>query len=379
MVADELRIIQPEPTTSNVLRAPAEASQDYLPAAYRAVNPATRAAWNDVQPHCVFIEVTNHCNLLCETCPRTFTTYEEPKTLSWENFLKIVEQFPDMERAVLHGIGEPLLNKDLPRMIKHLKERNVYVLFNTNATLLTPEWGRALIESGLDELRCSIDGADPKTYAIIRGAPLLHKIVKNVGEFMKLQADIGASVPRTSIWMTGMKENVRELPALLRMAAQMGVPEVYLQRMVYYGDAEADAAPGMMDAGHGLFENFDDAVDRLITECEALAKELGLSFKAAGATSPKKSLEASRAPDPHPWKACMRPWTTAYITANGNALPCCISPFATTDYESLKLGNLFEQPFVEIWNDTRYQEWRKRLLSDKPHSACAGCGVNWSL
>jgi len=75
----------------------------------------------------------------------------------------------------------------------------------------------------------------------------------------------------------------------------------------------------------------------------------------------------------------MRPWTTAYITANGNALPCCISPFATTNYESLKLGNLFEQPFDTLWNDARYQRWRADLLSDQPHEACAGCGVLWSL
>src|SRR5713101_4881587 len=115
-------------------RIPVEDSRDYLPSAYRAVDPATRSAWADVQPHCVFIEVTNHCNLLCETCPRTFVTYEEPQTLSWEDFLRIVAQFPDMQRAVLHGIGEPLINHDLPRMIEYLKARNVTVLFNTNAT-----------------------------------------------------------------------------------------------------------------------------------------------------------------------------------------------------------------------------------------------------
>src|SRR5579864_8842991 len=78
-----------EVSAKDAARIPAEDSRDYLPAAYRAVNPATRGAWADQQPHCVFIEVTNHCNLLCETCPRTFTTYEEPKTLSWDNFLKI--------------------------------------------------------------------------------------------------------------------------------------------------------------------------------------------------------------------------------------------------------------------------------------------------
>jgi MoaA/NifB/PqqE/SkfB family radical SAM enzyme len=363
---------------ANAVHIPAEDSRDYLPAAYRAVDPATREAWANVQPHCVFIEVTNHCNLLCETCPRTFVTYEEPQTLSWANFLKIVDQFPAMERAVLHGIGEPLLNKELPRMVSYLKARGVHVLFNTNATLLTPEWSRQLIESGLDELRCSIDGADPRTYAAIRGAPLLHKIVKNLTEFVGTQKQMGATTPRASIWMTGMKENIGELPALLQMASQMGVTEVYVQRMVYTADAQ-EAAPGMLDAGHSLFDDFNVEIERVIAKSEILATRLGITFKASGATSPRQSLEASRKPDPHPWKACMRPWTTAYITANGNALPCCIAPFATDNYDSLKLGNLFEQPFVQIWNDERYQQWRSALLSDKPHPACAGCGVHWSL
>ncbi len=361
----------------NLAVYPTESKADYLPAAYRSVDAATRAAFAEEYPHCVFIEVTNHCNLLCETCPRTFITYEEPKTLSWDNFLKIVEQFPKMERAVLHGIGEPLINKDLPRMIAYLKARGVYVLFNTNATLLSAEWSRQLIGSGLDELRCSVDGADPKTYALIRGAPLLHKIVSNLTGFMQIQREIGASTPRASLWMTGMRENVGELPDLLRLAAKMGVPEVYLQRMVYY--YETPTAPGMMNTGHGLFDDFDEQVERLIVECEVLAKELGILFKASGATNPHASLEASNQRDQQPWKACMRPWTTAYITANGNALPCCISPFATQDYESLKLGNVFEQSFESIWNDERYAKWRQQLLSDEPHEACAGCGVHWSL
>jgi MoaA/NifB/PqqE/SkfB family radical SAM enzyme len=368
----------PESKDVDAARIPTEDSRDYLPAAYRVIDPATREAWASVQPHCVFIEVTNHCNLLCETCPRTFISYEEPRTLSWENFLRIVEQFPNIERAVLHGIGEPLINKELPRMIMHLKARGIHVLFNTNATLLTADWSRALIESGLDELRCSIDGADPKTYALIRGAPLLHKIVKNLSEFVRVQREMGGATPRASIWMTGMKENIAELPALLRLAARIGVPEVYVQRLVYTSDTQ-EQPPGMMDAGHGLFDDFNAKIERIIAECEALAAELGITFKASGGASPRKSLEASRQADPHPWKACIRPWTTAYITANGNALPCCIAPFATTNYESLKLGNVFERPFVEIWNDERYRQWRADLLSANPHPACSGCGVHWSL
>ena len=348
-----------------------------LPAAYTFVDPNARGAITVHLPRVVFIEVTNHCNLLCETCPRTFVTYEPPQTLSWENFLRIVEQFPEMQRAVLHGIGEPLMNPDLARMIEYLKARNVTVLFNSNATLLSEAWGRKLIASGLDEMRVSIDGADPKTYARIRGAPLLHKIVQNLERFTARQRELNAAAPRVSIWMTGMRENIGELPDLVRLAARVGVREVYLQRMVYYLDSANP--PGLMERGHALFDDFDATVDRMIAEAEVAARELGVTLRSSGATDPRQSLAASQRADPRPWLPCLRPWTTAYVTANGNCLPCCISPFATTDYKSLKMGNLFEQDFGKLWNDERYQKWRTELLSDAPPTPCKGCGVHWSL
>ena len=348
-----------------------------LPKAYTFVDPQARGAVAVHTPRVVFIEVTNHCNLLCETCPRTFVAYEEPKTLTWEDFLRIVAQFPDMQRAVLHGIGEPLINKDLPSMIAYLKACGVTVLFNTNATLLTKEWGRKLIAAGLDEMRCSIDGANPQTYAHIRGAPLLHKIAQNLKRFTEIKRELNADRPRVSIWMTGMRENIDELPDLVRLAARVGVPEVYVQRMVYYLDG--DEPHGMMGTGHALFDDFDERADRAIAEAEAVGRELGVALRASGATDPRHSLEASRKRDPRPWAACLRPWTTAYVTANGNCLPCCIAPFATTDYDGLKMGNLFERDFAQIWNDARYQQWRVELLGDRPPSPCAGCGVHWSL
>ncbi len=60
-------------------------------------------------PVCLYLEVTNRCNLLCETCPRTFEELEPPADMSWELFTKIVDQVPGLQRAVLHGVGEPML------------------------------------------------------------------------------------------------------------------------------------------------------------------------------------------------------------------------------------------------------------------------------
>ena len=82
----------------------------------------------------------------------------------------IIDQYtPKLPRVVLHGVGEPMLVKDLPRMIRYLKDRGVYVLFNTNGTLLTKSNGQALIDAGLDELRVSLDAAESSVFQMVRG------------------------------------------------------------------------------------------------------------------------------------------------------------------------------------------------------------------
>src|ERR1700757_2566458 len=83
-------------------------------------------------PVCLYLETTNRCNLLCTTCPRTYEELEPPSDMSWEVFTSIVDQFPEIERVVLHGVGEPMMAAELPKMVTYLKARGVYVLFNTN-------------------------------------------------------------------------------------------------------------------------------------------------------------------------------------------------------------------------------------------------------
>ena len=352
--------------------------QKFLPDEYRLPVNSPRGAVVEGGPKVVFIEVTNRCNLLCETCPRTYFQREPLKSLSLYEFISIAEQFPEMRRALLHGIGEPLLNRELPEIIKYLKGRNVEVIINSNGTLLTPQWQENLIESGLDQYRCSIDGAKDETYARIRGANLLPKLRRGLEGLVRTKERLGAKTPYVSIWCVATSANLQELPDLLRLAADLGVPEVYMQRMVYFA-GESEKQYGMARDELAIFGKDDNEEDRIIADCTELSIKLGINFLASGARDPINSFAAARSSDFTPWQACMRPWTTAYVTANGNCLPCCISPFATDDYESLILGNLFECPFGEIWNETRYQKFRMDLLSDDPHKACASCGVYWSL
>ncbi len=192
------------------------------------------------EPVCLYLETTNRCNLLCTTCPRTYEQLEPEADMPWSHFTQIIDQYPHLARVVLHGIGEPMLVKDLAERVTYLKARNIYVLFNTNGTVLTEANGRALISAGLDELRVSLDAADPAVYQMVRGKDFFSQIVQNVRRFTELQRELKAPKPVVSLWLTGLRETVDQLPAFVRLAHDIGVREVYLQRLVLFDEPQSD-------------------------------------------------------------------------------------------------------------------------------------------
>ncbi len=333
---------------------------------------AERGRLAETEPVCLYLETTNRCNLLCTTCPRTYETLEPPGDMSWDLFTRIVDQLPQIARVVLHGVGEPMMVRALPRMIRYLKDRGTYVLFNTNGTLLSERKGRELIDSGLDELRVSLDAAEPDAFRLVRGRDLFLRIVRNVRAFRALQRALAAEKPLVSLWLTGLKETIGQLDDFIRLAHAIDVREVYLQRLVYLPEGQ-----GMARAEQALFAGNDDGEGRAIRAAEALAHRLGVAFNASGAADPATSLKPGQGPQP--WSLCRRPWSLMYITAHGRALPCCIAPFSARGYDSFTLGDATQQTLRDIWNGAAYQVFRAALLSDRPHAACAGCGLRWSL
>ena len=324
------------------------------------------------EPVCLYLETTNRCNLLCETCPRTFEDLEPAADMSWALFTHIVDQLPNIARVVLHGVGELMMVKSLPRMIRYLKERGAYVLFNTNGTLLTERKGRELIAAGLDELRVSLDAAEPRTFRAVRGKDMFARIVRNVRAFTALQRSEGIDRPLVSLWLTGLKETIDQLPAFVRLAHDIGVGEIHLQRLVFMPQDQ-----GLARSRSALFEQLEGDEPKRLAEAARLAEALGVFFNASGATEPNTSLK--RSTEDQPWSLCRRPWTLMYFTAHGRAIPCCIAPFSMRGYDGFTLGDATQQSLRQIWNGPRYQEFRRELLSNAPPQACASCGVRWSL
>ena len=321
-------------------------------------------------PVILYIEITNRCDSLCQTCIRTFQTLEPSKDLTLDELVQVVNQFPRLDRVFLHGIGEPLLNPDLTGMIAYLKGRGAAVVFNSDAIGLTAKKREGLIDSGLDELRVSVDAATPETYRAIRGVPAFPRVLENVTALIRLRQESKARRPVISLWFTTLRRNVHEIPDVIRLAARIGADEVNLQRLVHYGQGLAVAQQSL----HGALSSLEE---KLLAEATALARELRIRLRASGNATPEASLTPEERK--RPWSGCQRPWILSYVTANGNVLPCCISPWTTRNYRGLILGNALTQPFAEIWNGERYREFRTTFESGEAPDPCHGCGLLWSI
>lgn len=337
---------------------------------------SVRGAITDRLPHILYVETTNRCNSLCPICPRTFDLRERDADLSHEQFLRILDQVPSAQRLVLHGIGEPLMNRELPLLVAEARQRGLHVLFNSNLVLLRESMADALIEADLNELRVSMDAATPATYALIRGIDKLPRVIKNIRLFLERRRHLGAKRPHLSIWFVAMNENIDELPAFVELAADLGVDEVHVQRMTFLLDGHPEGYLAV--AEQSLYRSQSEHQQRIVAAATTRAAALGVTLSGAGETDPATTIHPDQI-DRRPWSNCYRPWTTTYVTALGTIYPCCVAPFATNDHRSIELGNIFQQPFDRIWNGDRYQRFREQLLSEAPHKACRGCGAYWSL
>ncbi len=336
---------------------------------------ATRAVVNDLArgelalapPTELQIEVTSRCNLLCSACERTHADLGPDVDLSLADYREIVADLPNLQRVAFHLNGESLLNEDLPAMVTDAAAAGAWTLLNSNGTLLDPRRRAALLDSGLHELRVSLDGTRPKTVSRMAGAPILDRVVGNVRAFVRERGE--QTHPRVSLWMILTRETVEDLPDLVRLAADMGVEEVYGQRLVVTGHGVARKELSL----HG---RIDGRARELVGRAEAVAAELGVSLRGSGRRPILDSL--TPATETNPWLACWRPWRSAVVTASRRVLPCCISSFVL-GYDDLELGDLTEEDWHTIYNGPRYRALRRGLLSGQPLPSCQGCTRDWSL
>ena len=318
-------------------------------------------------PRELYLEVSNRCQSLCVTCPLTFGGHQSRRDMTLEDVQRIAGQAPSLERVVLHGIGEPLLNPQLPEMVAWFSSRGVRTAFNTNAIALNAVRGRALLEAGLSELRVSVDAATRQSYRRIRGVDALDRVVRHVGAFIAERGPLPP--PEVTVSFVAMRENLSELVDVVRLAGRMGADAVNVQRLVYRGE-------GMAVEEQALYRRLGEEERDLVEEATAVAGDLGVRVTASGATGDAVASLDGRA---GMRSACRRPWNSTYVTAHGTVLACCIAPFTGVPFADLVLGDLRTDSLADVWRGERYERVRSGLLGDRPEPFCEGCGERWSV
>ena len=290
----------------------------------------------------------------------------------------VAEQFPEMHRCALHGIGKPLLDPGAAahdRVSQGTRGRSA-VQFEQGA-FLTPTCA-ALAPGRSTSSVARINGARPETHAHTRGANLLHKVVEGLTGLAETKERLGLATPQVSIWYVATRENIAELPELVRLAARVGVPEVYLQRMVFFAGDTAEQY-GMARHDLAIFDSALSRQEAVIAECEALSAELGITCTPPAPVTCATAWPRSVRPRAHRrTPACgpgqrrtSRPTATVCRAVSRRSLPPTTTAcsWATCSHDPLPRSGMIHVPHVS------HAAAEHRAKSHRTTS----CGVMWSL
>ncbi len=169
-----------------------------------------------INPLCIDLEVASVCDLACPHCFRQYIATPD-KLMSTELAFKLIDQLAEQNvpSVKFNWRGEPLMNRDLPKIIDYAKKNGVLeTIINTNATLLEGNYAEELMSSGLDLLIYSFDGGSKKTYDKLRVGRFkenkFENIIKNIENFDNLKKQKKSVFPRTKIQMVLTKETYDE-------------------------------------------------------------------------------------------------------------------------------------------------------------------------
>lgn len=179
-----------------------------------------RCAIRKDSPLYVQFAVSKNCDLKCRMCQAVQSRKEE-KELELEEIERLSEILSALNVGVLVLTGgEPLLRKDLPRIIAAFTTRGISVRLQTNATLATDKRVEALVEAGLKDVTISLDTLDPVKQDDINGSPgSWMRIMRGISVFSR-HLPLKGGVSGINIVVS--KHNINEIPELIRFSTAIG-------------------------------------------------------------------------------------------------------------------------------------------------------------
>ncbi len=319
------------------------------------------------------LEPVGQCNLRCQMCAIQFREDGPPfgplAFMPFERFVEMLDALPGLEELHLQGLGEPMMHPRFFDMVTLATARGIRVTTNSNATLLNERRAERCVTSGLDCLHVSLDGANAATYERIRVRAHFDRVTANVERLVAVRARLGATTPRLHLVMVLMRQNLGELPDVVRRAHTWNVEKMFVQHLCHdFGESSLPASYRPMRAfvdEQTLLHEDTGHVAEVFAEARDVAQSLGVDLRLP------RARPRVFPPGTPGRQRCDWPWRGAYVSYDGFAMPCCM--VSTPD--RINFGNIAPQGFTARWNSQEFEAFRERLDSDDPPEICRSCSV----
>jgi len=308
-------------------------------------------------PWCVEVEITTKCDKRCIICEHTYWN-EKGIDLSFDDFKRIVDQFPKLIWFNPTGEGSAFLNKDFPKMLRYLKSKSIFIFMNDHFEMLNEDLIKEIVEIGVDRIEVSMDGATKETYEKIKRGCDFDKVMDNLRTLFRLKKERNWPIPEICFHYIITALNVHEMPQFVELIHSLGDRNVL--------------GPGSYINFSGLLE-FDEIMDliaevpaEIMKAVEDKAKELNVGIMWTHHSHQERP----------PISKCVA-WSEPYVMMGGYVLSCCgvlmsnRRPFLREN----SFGNVKEKPFLDIWDSSKYRRFRKSVNdgSAPVPKTCYGC------
>lgn len=301
-------------------------------------------------PLSYIIDVNHDCNLDCRMCVKR--TMENPHgQRSLKDFFKLVDKLPWAREISLGALGDPFLYKDIDKTLDHLSWKNIRAPLTTNATLITEETLK-FIPIGTP-LHISIDDGHIES----------HKSLDEVKNIIRMIRTKRQDLP-IAINELIFKHSMSLAQDLINFCNQIGASIIFFYPMYFSKKLEKE---------WNIFrlKNFEDQLKGLILLCQE--KKVPYSI-----TSPMMKE-----------RICLRALNQPIIAFDGTVYPCdyiyqdienqkswkswYLGKAIEVPQEQYKMGNLYEEDFIDMWNSKKWQLLRKLILNLNIN----GIGKSW--
>lgn len=308
-------------------------------------------------PRRIVLELTNACNLNCVMCGRNAADFKA--TMFDMNTFRSLEPLMDyVEEVTLMGWGEPTIHPHFNEMLQIIDQHNARKYFCTNGMNLK-KIKDAIFDYNVDVFAVSLDGAKPETNDRIRRGSKIRQITDDLKDIVKMKREKGSRWPWINFVFCAMQSNLRELPDVVRLAAEIGLEEVKVVYLTVFQEAL-------------LYETLwgsEDIVREVFEEAIEAADKYGIQMKL-----PHYVGEDPAGGGLH--KDCFVSWRDFFLGSDGYVRPCMSTPEKFFRYDA-------SRGFFDMWNDEKFQRYR-RIVNDKimMDNACKRCyqssHCNWN-